>query len=95
MQLYLTARVGYHVRPLDRLFLEPSIAFNCWPSVVYRHRAARTRAVAPSPKEADGIPQGPCRRSGARTGSATLCNETERVTALLSADLELAEESGV
>jgi len=31
MQLYFTARVGYHVRLLDRLFLEPSLAFNYWP----------------------------------------------------------------
>jgi hypothetical protein len=31
LQLYLTARVGYHVGLTDRLFLEPSIAFNYWP----------------------------------------------------------------
>ena len=31
LQLYLTARAGYHLRLLDRLFLEPSIAFNYWP----------------------------------------------------------------
>ena len=31
LQLYLTARVGYHFRVLDRLFLEPSVAFNFWP----------------------------------------------------------------
>jgi hypothetical protein len=31
MQLYLTARVGYHFMVLDRLFLEPSVAFNFWP----------------------------------------------------------------
>ena len=31
MQLYVTARVGYHIRLVDRLFLEPSVAFNFWP----------------------------------------------------------------
>jgi hypothetical protein len=31
LQLYLTARVGYHVGLSDRLFLEPSVAFNYWP----------------------------------------------------------------
>ena len=31
LQLYLTARVGYHVGVSDRLFLEPSVAFNYWP----------------------------------------------------------------
>ena len=31
LQLYLTARAGYHVGLSDRLFLEPSIAFNYWP----------------------------------------------------------------
>jgi hypothetical protein len=31
LQLYLTLRLGYHVDLLDRVFLEPSIAFNHWP----------------------------------------------------------------
>ena len=31
LQLYLTARVGYHLRLGNRVFLEPSIAFNFWP----------------------------------------------------------------
>jgi hypothetical protein len=31
MQLYITARVGYHVGLGDRVFLEPSLAFNFWP----------------------------------------------------------------
>ena len=31
MQLYVTARAGYHIRLVDRLFLEPSVAFNFWP----------------------------------------------------------------
>jgi hypothetical protein len=30
-QLFLTLRLGYHVDLLDRVFLEPSIAFNQWP----------------------------------------------------------------
>jgi len=30
-QLFLTLRGGYHVDLLDRVFLEPSIAFNQWP----------------------------------------------------------------
>lgn len=30
LQLYLTARAGYHFR-LSRLFFEPSVAFNFWP----------------------------------------------------------------
>jgi hypothetical protein len=31
LQLLLTARLGYHFRLRDRLFFEPSIAFNYWP----------------------------------------------------------------
>lgn len=31
MQVFLTARLGYHFRVRDRLFLEPSVAFNYWP----------------------------------------------------------------
>lgn len=30
-QLYLTGRLGYHLRLLDTFFLEPSVAFNYWP----------------------------------------------------------------
>ena len=30
-QLFLTLRVGYHLRLMNRLFFEPSIAFNYWP----------------------------------------------------------------
>jgi hypothetical protein len=31
LQLYLTGRVGYHLGVSERLFLEPSVAFNYWP----------------------------------------------------------------
>lgn len=31
LQLFLTARLGYHVRIKERLFFEPSVAFNYWP----------------------------------------------------------------
>lgn len=30
-QLFLTARLGYHVRLFDRFFVEPSVAFTHWP----------------------------------------------------------------
>ncbi len=30
-QLFLTMRLGYHIDVFDRVFLEPSIAFNQWP----------------------------------------------------------------
>jgi hypothetical protein len=30
-QLFLTARLGYHLRLMDRVFIEPSIAFTYWP----------------------------------------------------------------
>jgi hypothetical protein len=30
-QLFLTLRLGYHIDLFDRVFLEPSIAFNQWP----------------------------------------------------------------
>ncbi len=30
-QLFMTLRVGYHVRLFDRAFLEPSVAFTAWP----------------------------------------------------------------
>jgi hypothetical protein len=31
LQLFLTLRAGYHLRLINRVFLEPSIAFTSWP----------------------------------------------------------------